>query len=396
MNQVVYEKCRDYDVVNVKNTVYRLIGKLNGKENVVCKNDKIIIKINNIGPYSPECAATTHPSIVEAVIDFVLENGGVPIVCDGPITVPKKLPFRITGIEEVCNRKKITLINFNNAETTFVEMKIEGGKKIDSIPIPQIVLDADGIINLPKFKTHDLTVFTGAVKNIFGFTPFYIRMPLHRKFHKEIEFSELLVDIYSVFQKKIRLNIMDAVNVMEGDGPLHGTPKHIGLLLASHEASLLDAACVWIAGREPSGHSTTRIALDRYERGIDTDRIEAFVNDVENLQRTCLILPQNTMKISGGLSQYLPNDALYFRPRINYESCTLCKSCVTDCPAKALRISDGKVVLESHKCLECFCCRELCETGAIDIQGYLLGSKSIFNGANYFIKLIRKVMTLGR
>jgi len=189
---------------------------------------------------------------------------------------------------------------------------------------------------------------------------------------------------------------MDAVNVMEGDGPVHGTSKHIGLILASFDASLLDAACVWIVGKKPSEHSTTRIVLNRYERHIDPDNIERFVKDFEDLQRTSLVLPQNTMKISGRLFQYLPKNTLYFHPKINSKACTLCKTCISNCPAKALNVSNGKIVLLSHECLECFCCREVCEAGAIKIQGHLMGSESIFNTANYFKKLIRKVSTIIR
>jgi uncharacterized protein (DUF362 family)/NAD-dependent dihydropyrimidine dehydrogenase PreA subunit len=392
MDQVVFEYCNSYDFKNVKNAVYRLIGRLNGNDDkIVRKNEKILIKINNIGPYPPEAAATTHPSIVEAVIDFILENGGMPIVCDGPIAAPQKLPFRFSGIEEVCNRRKVALLNFNSAETRYIDAIISGGTKIDSILIPQAVLDADGIINIPKFKTHDLTVFTGAIKNLFGFTPFHIRMPLHRKFHKESEFSALLIDIYSVFQKKIRLNIMDAVDVMEGDGPVSGTSKHIGLILASYEAALLDAACVWIAGGKPSAHSTTRIALDRYDRHISPDNVEVFVRNFENLPRTSFVLPQNTMKIYGKLFQYLPKNTLYFRPRVNSQACMLCNTCINNCPVKALSILNKKVVLQFQECFACFCCREACEAGAVEIQGYLMGSANIFNTAKYFKKLLCKL-----
>ena len=390
MNEVVFERCQDYDYNNVKNAVYRLIGKLRDNDETVHENETILIKINNIGPYPPECAATTHPSVVEAVIDFVLERGGKPIVCDGPIVVPQKLPFRLSGIEEVCSKKKVALLNFNIPQTIFVDVKISGGTKIGSVLIPQVVLDADGIINIPKFKTHDLTVFTGAVKNLFGFTPFHIRMPLHRNFPKERDFSELLIDIYSVFQKKIRLNVMDSVVVMEGDGPVSGTPKHIGLILASYEAALLDAACVWIAGGEPSAHSTTRIALNRSDRHIKPDNFQVFVRDFEDLPRSSFVLPQNTMKIYGKLFQYLPKNTLYFRPQVNSQVCTLCNTCINNCPVKALRIANGQVDLQPEECFACFCCREACEVGAIEIQGYLMGSKSFFNTANYFKKLLRK------
>ena len=42
---------------------------------------------------------------------------------------------------------------------------------LPSVSLSKAVVDADIIISLPKFKTHGLTVVTGAIKNSYGFLP---------------------------------------------------------------------------------------------------------------------------------------------------------------------------------------------------------------------------------
>ena len=46
--------------------------------------------------------------------------------------------------------------------------------------LSRIVLEADIIISLPKFKTHGLTVITGAIKNSYGFLPGAQKAKLHK------------------------------------------------------------------------------------------------------------------------------------------------------------------------------------------------------------------------
>ena len=40
-----------------------------------------------------------------------------------------------------------------------------------SVSVSRAVMESDVIISLPKFKTHGLTVMTGAIKNSYGYLP---------------------------------------------------------------------------------------------------------------------------------------------------------------------------------------------------------------------------------
>ena len=90
-------------------------------------------------------------------------------------------------------------------------------------------MDADIIISLPKFKTHGLTVITGAIKNSYGFLPGAQKARLHKIAGSPKRFHEMLVD---VFQLRVPdLFIVDAVVGMEGNGPASPDLRDIGLIL---------------------------------------------------------------------------------------------------------------------------------------------------------------------
>jgi len=68
-----------------------------------------------------------------------------------------------------------------------------------------------------SWKTHNLTLFTGAIKNLFGAIPGFKKSEYHKQAPKVEEFSEIIVDIFSAVRPQ--LNIMDAIEIMEGNGP---------------------------------------------------------------------------------------------------------------------------------------------------------------------------------
>ena len=74
-------------------------------------------------------------------------------------------------------------------------MDNHGGSLVPGFPLAQAVHEADGIINLPKMKAHQLTRITGAVKNLFGCIPGKRKALYHVQFQDVIEFSGLLAEL---------------------------------------------------------------------------------------------------------------------------------------------------------------------------------------------------------
>ena len=111
------------------------------------------------------------------------------------------------------------------------------------------ILNADVIISLPKLKTHAMTSYTGAVKNLFGVVPGTHKAELHFRLNERAAFCSMLVDLCEFV--KPTLSIMDGVWGMEGNGPTAGRNRYIGLVMASANPFALDLTASRIIRYEP-------------------------------------------------------------------------------------------------------------------------------------------------
>ena len=100
------------------------------------------------------------------------------------------------------------------------------------------VFNTDVVVVVSKMKTHLFTYMTGAAKNAFGLVPGMEKPTFHARLQEPDEFARMIVDVNEFV--KPSLEIMDAVEAMEGDGPMSGTPRHVGAVLASGSYSALD------------------------------------------------------------------------------------------------------------------------------------------------------------
>ena len=90
------------------------------------------------------------------------------------------------------------------------------GELVKELEVIQPVLEYDVIINLPKFKTHMMTGFTGAVKNMFGVIEGLKKAEFHMRFPEKELFAKMIVDVCQTIPPTY--NILDGIIAMEGDG----------------------------------------------------------------------------------------------------------------------------------------------------------------------------------
>jgi uncharacterized protein (DUF362 family) len=55
-----------------------LLAPWGGIKKYVGKRDKVLLKVNLLAPKEPSKAVTTHPAVVAAVANTVLDAGGEP------------------------------------------------------------------------------------------------------------------------------------------------------------------------------------------------------------------------------------------------------------------------------------------------------------------------------
>jgi uncharacterized protein (DUF362 family) len=66
--------------------------------------------------------------------------------------------------------------------------------------IAKPALDSELLINLPKIKTNGLTLFTCAIKNLYGTVPGLTKVEYHKHVPQQSHFAELVVDIFALNQ----------------------------------------------------------------------------------------------------------------------------------------------------------------------------------------------------
>ena len=101
---VVLESCASYEYDAVKTAVKAIFDACGGIGKLVAPGTKVALKPNLVAKRKPEEAATTHPSVLRAVVELCVEAGGSVIVCESPGGVYDKAIlkglYKGTGIEE--------------------------------------------------------------------------------------------------------------------------------------------------------------------------------------------------------------------------------------------------------------------------------------------------------
>jgi len=368
-------KCKDYEEQRVENAVREALELIGGLESVVKPDDKVLLKVNLLAPAKPEEAVTTHPAIVKSMIKIVKEAGGIPIIADSPgflFAGEGNLAMIKSGIKEIADAADVKALQFETIKNPFIKKEVSGSVWLKTIYAARLALEADVIISLPKLKTHGNTLYTGAVKNMFGAVAIKTRKIAHNLAAYD-KFSGALVDIYSAI--KPNLAVMDAIIGMEGGGPRHGDPKQVGLIMASYDSVALDSVASKIIGYEPMAIYTTKLATERGLGDGDFDRIKIFGEKVKDVS-VDFKKPRRVILNPPSVLVRLFNWFARAEPYLIKEKCNKCDICAKSCPADAIRLNPYPII-DRKLCIQCYCCNEMCPEGAIKIRRSLLARRIV-------------------
>jgi uncharacterized protein (DUF362 family)/NAD-dependent dihydropyrimidine dehydrogenase PreA subunit len=371
--RVVLVRCSSYDPTELDSAVKSGFDLLGDAQSFFSPGEMLLLKPNILIGDPPEKSTATHPAILHAVGKTLLAAGARLTYGDSPAFGPPSISANLSGLAGAAESLSIPLADFVHGEM----VAFPQGMLIKQFLIAKGALAADGIVCLPKFKTHALMRVSGAVKNLFGCIPGMVKSEFHATLKDKTQFGMMLYDLSRLLQP--RLCVMDAVIGMEGNGPRNGTSRRIGLLLFSDDATAMDAVMVRLMALEPR-LVPTLAAAENLSPGI-LDHIELLGEPLEDL-----IMPNfqvNRLHGSIALKKGLLNKVLHQwsspRPVIDPEKCTTCGTCVDMCPLKpkALSFEGGAhkslPVYDYELCIRCYCCQETCPSEAISVKTPLLG-----------------------
>ena len=365
--RVALVRCESYDLDRVRAAVGQALKLLGGMERFVQRGDRVLVRPNLIAPRPIEAAATTHPAVVEAVVRAAQEAGGGVIIgdCPGGLAEQADLDpnYRVSGLADVAERTGAEL----DRRPEPVEVEHPPGRYLKRAAVARAVIEADTVITVPKLKTHALTGLTGAVKLCFGAVPGRLKTGYHLRYPKVHDFSGALLDLHDLVGP--RLTIMDAVVVMEGEGPTSGDPRHVGALLGSENSLACDVASARLVGLDPWEVSTTQVAIDQGRIGARFEDLDLTGESLSDLQIGDFRRTRTQFPSSWLYSWLVDLLGRWVSPHPTVgESCTGCGTCAQNCPAEAITIPRGEAHIDYGRCIHCFCCQELCPERAMTVR----------------------------
>jgi uncharacterized protein (DUF362 family) len=218
------------------------------RERVPLKGKRVVLKPNLV-EYHRDKVINTNPNVVAAVIELCQREGASEvIVAEGPGHW-RNVEYLVSasGLGDVLRHYKVPFVDLNHDEPV-KRVNLARLTKLEFLYLSRTVATADVVISLPKLKTHHWAVATLSMKNLFGTLPgICYGWPKNELHWRGIDNS--IVDIAAT--RTPDLAIVDGIIGMEGDGPLNGVAKHMGILVMGTDLVAVDATCCRLMKLDP-------------------------------------------------------------------------------------------------------------------------------------------------
>jgi uncharacterized protein (DUF362 family)/Pyruvate/2-oxoacid:ferredoxin oxidoreductase delta subunit len=373
-------RCEEYRREEVCRAVQKAVDLIGGIGRFASPGERILLKPNLLQGIAAERCVTTHPEVVYAIGALLKEQGCQLVIADSPGGGIRYSPgslmkaYHAAGYDTIAEELGIGL----NLDTSSRDVPNPRGVLVKRFPVISPALSADRVVVVSKAKTHIWTLMTGASKNLFGVVPGLEKPSFHSRFRDDLTFSQMLIDLNELLRPG--LQIMDAVYGMEGDGPLSGSPRKIGAVLASPSCLAMDMVIARLMGIEPGEIPLLRCAMDQGLLRSDGSDIPLFGEDPGDLIVADYRKPSTYQGIGKGMRK---NAALsliqragkvyLLNPSVSRERCTGCGKCQLICPLQAISLESKTARIDPGRCIRCYCCHEMCTDGAIVLKRGVAG-----------------------
>ncbi len=219
-----------------------------GIDPAAMRGRKVLLKPNLVEPSRTSPHITTHPAMVVAAAEVFRGWGAEVAVGEAPGHVrDTEMAICESGLAEALDAAKLPFRDLNYEDSVWTK---NAGRTspLEGFYFPRSIAEADLIVSMPKLKTHHWVGMTASLKNMYGTLPgIQYGWPKNVLHHAGI--PETVCDINASLAKTIA--IVDGILCMEGDGPIMGTPRRLGLIAIGTNPTAVDATCARVIGLEP-------------------------------------------------------------------------------------------------------------------------------------------------
>jgi uncharacterized protein (DUF362 family) len=213
------------------------------------KGKRILLKPNLVETASGAPHINTHPLVLRGAIEAFLQLGAATVmVAEGPGHRRDTLAvYEESGLADVLTEDRIRFHDLNYI--TGYDLPNAGRQSsIRTLTFPGLFKEVDWIVSVAKMKTHHWAGVTLSMKNLFGVMPgIYYGWP--KNVLHQVGIDNSILDINATL--KPHFAIVDGIVGMDGDGPIMGDPKRVGVLVMGSNLAAVDATCCRIMGIDP-------------------------------------------------------------------------------------------------------------------------------------------------
>lgn len=219
-----------------------------GIDSTNLRGKRVLLKPNLVEPSRTIPHMTTHPAVIVAAAEVLRGWGASVVVGEAPGHVRDTETALIeSGVGEALRDGGLEFADLNYEEARW---KRNRGRfsPLKGIYFPRTVLEADLVVSMPKMKTHHWVGVTCGMKNLYGVLPgIKYGWPKNVLHHNGI--PQTVADINATLPRVV--TIVDGIDCMEGDGPILGSMKHMGLITIGCDVPAVDATVARIMGLDP-------------------------------------------------------------------------------------------------------------------------------------------------
>jgi uncharacterized protein (DUF362 family) len=237
-------------------SLYATVREIVAQHGLDVRGKNVLLKPNLV-EFEPTSTINTHPMLVHAVYEAFRSMGAQVQIAEGPGHRRNTLDMAdaagyfhtIPGFEDA-----FTDLNLDDVSRVHPARQFS---QLGKLYLPNTALRADLLVSIPKMKTHHWTAATLSMKNLFGVVPGGVYGWPKNVLHWA-GIHECIADLHALFPRQFA--IVDGIVGMEGNGPIQGTPKAAGVLVAGSDPVAVDATCCRIMRIDPSRIAYLRLA----------------------------------------------------------------------------------------------------------------------------------------
>jgi uncharacterized protein (DUF362 family) len=265
-----------------------LIGRGLRELAVDLRGKRVLLKPNLV-EFEPGTVINTHPHVlVGAAVACRRAGAREVVVAEGP-GHRRDVEYLLssTGTLRLLAGEKVPFVDLNHDDVHTVPLR-SWFTALPALSLPRSLLDADVVVSMPKLKTHHWAGITCSMKNLFGVVPGAVYgWPKNLLHFRGID--ESILDLAATVRP--HLAIVDGVVGMEGDGPIMGKPKTVGMILMGTDLVAVDASAARVMGLRPERIHYLAEA-GRFLGHLDPARIPMRGEPLERFVTPFAVLPE--------------------------------------------------------------------------------------------------------